>query len=146
MAELVEDGPWAGWIRYADPDPGTFLGILGPSYARWDGGNRATVMVETRPVHRNRMGKLHGGFIAAVADHVGFAALNAMGRPEQLNGVTVDLTVQFMGLSRVGPPLRADVEILHETGRLIFARMTFSQDDAPVAAATATFRKAREEG
>jgi len=144
MAELVQDGPWAGWIRSTDPDPDTFLGCIGPSYARPEGGSRATVIVETRPAHRNRLGKLHGGFIAAVADHVGFAALNAMGRPEQLNGVTVDLTVQFMGLGRIGPPLRADVEILQETGRLFFVRMTFSQEDASVAAATATFRKARE--
>jgi len=49
-----------------------------------------------------------------------------------------------MGLGRIGPPLRADVEILQETGRLFFVRMTFSQEDASVAAATATFRKARE--
>lgn len=142
-AELVADGPWAGWVRYCDVEPDTFLSIIGPSYARSEGGNRATVMVETRPLHRNRVGVLHGGFIAAVADHVGFAALNVMGRPEQLNGKTVDLTIQFMGAGHVGPPLRTDVEIMRETGRLFFVRMTFSQDDALVAAATATFRKPR---
>ena len=143
MAEQVTDGPWAGWVRYADPEPDTFLGIVGPSYARPDGGNRATVMVETRALHRNRVGLLHGGFIAAVADHAGFAALNAMGRPEQVEGKTVDLTIQFIGAGHVGPPLRTDVEIMRETGRLFFVRMTFSQDDALVAAATATFRKPR---
>lgn len=144
MAEHVEDGPWAGWLRYDDVEPDTFLSVFGPSYARREGGNRATVAVETRPLHRNRIGALHGGFIAAVADHVGFAALNAMGRPEQLNGVTIDLSVQFMGAGRPGKPLYADVEILRETGRLFFVRMTFTQDGDPVAAATATFRKARD--
>jgi acyl-coenzyme A thioesterase PaaI-like protein len=56
-------------------------------------------------------------------------------------GRTVDLTLQFIGAGRVGPPVRADVEILRETGRLFFARMTFSQDEELIAAATITFRK-----
>ncbi|MFT3968434.1 MAG: PaaI family thioesterase [Sphingobium sp.] len=142
MAERVADGPWAGWIRHTDEEPDTYLSIIGPSYARPEGPDRATVAVETRAVHRNRMDALHGGFIAAVADHVGFAALKALGRPEQLNGVTIDLQVQFMGSGRVGQPLFADVEILKETGRLFFVRMSFRQEEGLVAAATATFRKA----
>ncbi|MET0240435.1 MAG: PaaI family thioesterase [Sphingobium sp.] len=142
MAEVVADGPWAGWIRHTDEEPDTYLSIIGPSYSRPDGVDRAIVAVDTRPVHRNRMGALHGGYLAAVADHVGFAALKALGRPEQLGGVTIDLQVQFLGSGKVGPALFADVEILKETGRLFFVRMTFRQDHGLVAAATATFRKA----
>jgi uncharacterized protein (TIGR00369 family) len=142
MAEQLVDGPWAGWTRHEDEEPDTYPGTFLPSFSRADGPGRATVAVETRPSHRNRLGTLHGGFIAAVADHVGFAALNALGRPEQLAAVTIDLQVQFLGGGRVGPPLFADVEILKETGRLFFVRMTFRQEDALVAAATATFRKA----
>lgn len=138
----MAEGEWAGWIRHSDEEPDTYLSIIGPSYSKPEGPARATVAVETRAVHRNRMGALHGGFIAAVADHVGFAALKALGRPEQLGGVTIDLQVQFMGSGKVGPPLYADVEILKETGRLFFVRMTFSQEGGLVAAATATFRKA----
>lgn len=118
MTEVVVDGPWAGWIRHEDEEPDTYLSLIGPSFSRPEGSNRATVAVETRAVHRNRMGALHGGFIAAISDHVGFAALKALGRPEQLGGVTIDLQVQFLGSGRVGPLL--------------------------VAAATATFRKASE--
>lgn len=144
MAEVIADGPWVGWIRHEDEEPDTYLSIIGPSFSKPEGPNRATVAVETRPVHRNRMGALHGGYIAAVADHVGFAALKALGRPEQLGGVTIDLQVQFLGSGRVGPALIADVEILKETGRLFFVRMTFSQEGELVAAATATFRKASQ--
>ncbi|MET0365455.1 MAG: PaaI family thioesterase [Sphingobium sp.] len=144
MSEVVADGPWAGWIRHTDEEPDTYLSIIGPSFARPEGPGRATVAVETRPVHRNRMNALHGGYIAAVADHVGFAALKALGRPEQLGGVTIDLQVQYLGSGRVGPPLFADVEILQETGRLFFVRMTFRQEHGLVAAATATFRKASQ--
>jgi uncharacterized protein (TIGR00369 family) len=142
VAEVVADGEWAGWIRHTDEEPDTYLSIIGPSFSKPTGPARATVAVETRAVHRNRMGALHGGFVAAVADHVGFAALKALGRPEQLGGVTIDLQVQFVGSGKVGQPLVADVEILKETGRLFFVRMTFSQGDELVAAATATFRKA----
>jgi len=142
MAETVVEGPWAGWIRYLDDEADTYPGTFLPSFARTEGAGRATVAVETRPLHRNRLGALHGGFIAAVADHVGFAALNALGRPEQLAAVTIDLQVQFLGSGRVGPALFADVEILKETGRLFFVRMTFRQDEDLIAAATATFRKA----
>lgn len=145
MAGLVAEGAWAGWVEYADSESDTFLSIIGPSYARHDGGNRATVAVDTRPFHRNRNGTLHGGFIAAVADHVGFAALNVMGRPEQMRGATIDLQVQFIGGGHFGEPLFAEVEILRETGRLFFVRMTFRQGgDHLVAAATATFKKASE--
>lgn len=144
MAELLADGPWAGWFRHVDDEPDTFHSIIGPSFSRPEGPGRATVAVDTRPVHRNRLGPLHGGFIAAVADHVGFAALNVLGRSEQMRGLTIDLHVQFLGGGRVGPPLFADVEILKETGRLFFVRMIFQQEDAPVASCTATFRKPSE--
>ncbi|HEX7874445.1 MAG TPA: PaaI family thioesterase [Sphingobium sp.] len=144
MTEVVADGPWAGWIRHTDEEPDTYLSIIGPSFSRAEGPDRATVAVDTLPVHRNRMGALHGGYLAAVADHVGFAALKALGRPEQLGGVTIDLQVQFLGSGKVGLPLFADVEILKETGRLFFVRMTFRQDHGLVAAATATFRKASQ--
>lgn len=144
MVEGIAEKPWAGWVRHEDDEPDTYPSTFLPSFSRAEGPGRATVAVETRPLHRNRLGTLHGGFIAAVADHVGFAALNALGRPDQLGAVTIDLQVQFLGAGRVGPPLLADVEILKETGRLFFVRMTFRQDDDLVAAATATFRKVPE--
>ncbi|EQB09316.1 hypothetical protein L288_06105 [Sphingobium quisquiliarum P25] len=138
----MPDGPWAGWLRWSDPVPGTFLGTsIGPSYSRGDGERRATVMLETLQSHANRNGALHGGFLAAFADHAYFAALAAVGRPEQAAAVTVDLSMQYCGSGEIGRPLRADVEILQETGRLFFMRLTLHQDDRMVAASTATVRK-----
>ena len=139
----MPDGPWAGWLVWTDPVQGTFLDTsIGPSYSRSDGAGRATVMLETRPAHANRMGALHGGFLAGFADHAYFAGLAAMGRPEQASAVTVDLGMQYCGSGDVGPPLRAEVELLRETGRLMFMRMTIHQGDGLVAASTATVRKA----
>ena len=136
------EGPWADWLRWSEPVPDTFLNTsVGPSYSRGEDARRATVMLETRQSHANRNGALHGGFLAAFADHAYFAALAAIGRPEQAAAVTVDLFMQYCGSGKVGHPLRADVEVLQETGRLFFMRLTLHQDDALVASSTAIVRK-----
>lgn len=136
------DGPWAGWLVWSDPVQGTFLDTsIGPSYSQSEAPGTATVMLETRSSHANRLGALHGGFLAGFADHAYFAGLTAMGRPEQAAAVTVDLSMQYCGSGQVGSPLRAEVELLHETGRLMFLRLTIHQDERLVASSTATVRK-----
>jgi len=127
---------------WSDPLPDTFLQVIGRGYMRADGDNRALVGLETRTSHRNRLDTLHGGFIAAFADHAFFSGLWAMGHVEQINGMTIDLSMQYLGVGHVGSPLMAEVELLRETGRLMFLRMTIRQDGEPVAASTATIRKA----
>nr|WP_301287370.1 PaaI family thioesterase [Sphingobium sp. OAS761] len=117
------------------------MDFLGVSYARGDGPGRAIVMLESRSDHANRIGGLHGGMLASFADHALFAGLAAMGRPEQASAVTVDLSMQYCGAGRVGPVLQANVELLRETGRLMFLRLTIVQGDELVAAAAATVRK-----
>lgn len=137
------DGPWAGWLSWTDTVPGTFLdSAIGTSYSRSDAAGRATVMLESLPSHANRLGALHGGFLAGFADHAYFAALAAMGRPEQAAAVTVDLGMQYCGAGEIGPTLCAEVELLRETGRLMFLRLTIAQDGNLIAASTATVRKA----
>ncbi|MGC4251923.1 MAG: PaaI family thioesterase [Sphingobium sp.] len=138
----VTEGPWAGWLSWADPIDGTFLEPIGLTRFRSEAPGKATVMLESRPTHVNRLGSLHGGFLAAFADHAYFAGLAAMGRPEQVSAVTVDLTMQFCGSGSVGPHIRTEVEILRETGRLLFMRLTMWQEDNLLAASTATIRKA----
>jgi acyl-coenzyme A thioesterase PaaI-like protein len=49
--------------------------------------------------------------------------------------------MQYCGSGEVGSPLQAEVELLHETGRLMFMRLTIHQDDKLVASSTATVRK-----
>ncbi|WP_051749587.1 PaaI family thioesterase [Sphingobium chlorophenolicum] len=141
----MADGPWAGWLSWTDTMRGTFLdSAIGTSYSRSDAAGKATVMLESLPSHANRLGALHGGFLAGFADHAYFAALAAMGRPEQAAAVTVDLGMQYCGSGKVGPALRAEIELLRETGRLMFLRLTISQDGNLIAASTATLRKAPE--
>lgn len=107
--------------------------VLGPA--------KAVIGLETQSRHRNRLDTLHGGFLAAFADHAYFGALWALGHVGQVNGVTIDLSMQFMGAGRVGPDLFAEVDLLRETGRMFFLRMTITQEDQPIAASSATLRK-----
>lgn len=138
----LTEGKWAGWIAWSDPHPDTFLQAIGRGYMRADSATNALVGLETRSGHRNRLDSLHGGFLAAFADHAYFGGLWAMGHVEQVNGVTIDLSMQYLGSGKVGPDLFAEVELLRETGRLMFLRMLIKQDGQLVAASTATLRKA----
>ncbi len=138
----LDEGKWAGWSAWSDPQPDTFLQSIGRGYMRAIAPNRAHVALETRTGHRNRLDALHGGFLAAFADHAYFGAVWIMGHHAQVNGVTLDLSMQYLGAGKVGPDLVADVELLRETGRLMFLRMLITQEGEPVAASTATLRKA----
>lgn len=142
----VIDGPWAGWLFWTDTASGTFLDAIGTSFSRSDSPGRATVMLPSRPSHANRLGTLHGGLLASFADHAYFAALGAMGQPDAASAITIDLTMQYCGSGRIGPDLRADVELLRETRRLAFMRLTIWQEDALVATSTATVKKASASG
>ncbi|MEA3390487.1 PaaI family thioesterase [Sphingobium sp. CCH11-B1] len=140
--KLLSEGKWAGWAAWSDPHPDTFLQAIGCGYMRAIGPGKALVAVETRPSHRNRLDMLHGGFLAGFADHAYFGGVWIMGHKAQVNGVTLDLSMQYLGVGTVGPDLVAEVELLRETGRLMFLRMLMTQDGEPVAASTATLRKA----
>ncbi|BBD96854.1 PaaI family thioesterase [Sphingobium amiense] len=139
--EPLSEGEGAGWIAWSDPEPDTFHVAIGGARGRVLGPAKALVALATRRDHRNRLGALHGGFLAAFADHAFFVGLSAMGHRAHMEGVTVDLSMQYLGAGVVGPDLMAEVEILRETGRLYFLRMVISQDGNPVAASTATIRK-----
>ncbi|NWK94256.1 PaaI family thioesterase [Sphingobium lactosutens] len=137
----LTEGKWSGWTQWSDPHPDTFLQAIGRGYMRGESATKALVGLETRSSHRNRLDTLHGGFLAAFADHAYFGGLWAMGREEQVNGVTIDLSMQYLDAGKVGPDLIAELEVLQETGRLFFLRMLITQNGQPVAASTATLRK-----
>lgn len=128
-------------MRWSDPTPDTFLQAIGTGYMRCEAPGRAQVALETRFSHRNRLDTLHGGFLAAFADHAYFGGLWIMGHTAQVKGVTIDLSMQYLGSGRVGPDLIAQVELLRETGRLMFMRMLLTQEGESIAASTATVRK-----
>lgn len=140
--DTLTDGKWAGWMRWSDPQPDTFLQFIGTGYMRALAPARAQVALETRTGHRNRLDSLHGGMLAAFADHAYFCALWAMGHKAQITAVTIDLSMQYLAAGKVGPLLLAEVDLLHETGKLLFLRMLLTQESKAIASSMATIRKA----
>jgi len=138
---VVQSGPRTGWISWSYEDFRGFMRLVGPSYARPAGDGRAQVAIATRDEHGNIAGGLHGGLLAGFADHAYFAALAALGRTDQVGGVTTDLTMQYLAAGAVGPDLEAEVEILRETGRMLFMRLLLRQDGETICASSATIRK-----
>jgi acyl-coenzyme A thioesterase PaaI-like protein len=70
-----------------------------------------------------------------------FGASRMFGLIEAGAAVTLDLSVQFIGAGVIGEPLEAEVELLKETGRLLFMRGIVMQGESRVAAFSGTIRK-----
>ena len=91
--------------------------------------------------HSNLLDAVHGGVTLALIDISLFAGMRVLTGGDAAGSVTLDLSTQFIGAGKVGQPLDAVVEILRETGRLMFLRGIVEQDGAMVAAYNGTIRK-----
>ncbi|MEN3747139.1 PaaI family thioesterase [Sphingomonas sp. HF-S3] len=138
---VYEDDPDApGWKRYALRESGRFNDFLGPLRIRVEDGV-ARIRMQPLAQHSNLKDNVHGGVVLGFIDLALFAAARAF---EILNGpaLTLDLSTQFIGGSRIDEPLEARVELLRETGRLIFLRGLIVQEpEALVASFSGTIRK-----
>ena len=95
--------------------------------------------------HSNLGDNVHGAVTLALVDIALFAASHQFGALDAGHSVTLDLSTQFVGAGRVGEPLDAIVELVRETGRLIFLRGLVVQgagDDHIVLTFAGTIRKA----
>ena len=90
--------------------------------------------------HTNMGGMLHGGAILTFIDMALFAGGRVAGASTK-RAVTLDCAAQFIGPGRPGLPLDAEVELIHETGRLAFFRGLVVQEGETIASFTGTLRK-----
>jgi uncharacterized protein (TIGR00369 family) len=156
--ERLDDCGSAGFL-YA-PDPAN------PGWHTWNLADRSRFNVQTMgdmvvrreeapgglPVIRLRMmpgqrhsnlhDAVHGGVTLALIDISLFAAMHILLGGDATGAVTLDLSTQFIGRGQLRQPLDAVVEVLRETGRLVFLRGMIEQDDDRVAAFSGTIRKA----
>ncbi len=138
---LTSDAPdHPGWMTWELSDPTRFNSLLGPFLLRME-GEVARVRMTPRHEHSNLQDDLHGGALLAFIDIALFAASRGFGVVEAGTAVTLDLSVQFMGRGRTGEPLEARVELLRETGRLLFLRGLVVQGGDKVASFSGTIRK-----
>lgn len=130
-----------GWMTWHLVDDTRFNSVLGKMIVRRE-GDIARVRMFPEHVHTNLQDNVHGGVSLAFADVALFAAAKTLGMAAAADAVTLDLSMQFLGSGKPGVPLDAEVELLRETGRLVFLRGIIAQDHGKVAAFAGTLRKA----
>lgn len=136
---MVDDE--AGWTDWQMSDPTRFNTLFGPFKVRLDSPTQARVRMYPEHRHSNLRNAVHGGAILAFVDVALFAASRSFGLITAGTAVTLDLSAQFIGEGRIGEPLDAEVELLRETGRMLFMRGLVVQRDHRVASFSGTIRK-----
>ena len=139
-----------GWISWNLKDKGRFNSFIEPLSVRSerpteDGRPRARVRMFPERRHSNLGDNVHGAVTLALVDVALFAASHQFGSLDAGHSVTLDLSTQFVGAGRLGEPLDAVVELVRETGRLIFLRGLVVQgegDSHIVLSFAGTIRKA----
>ena len=122
-AEALDDG----WVSWNLKDPSRFNAFIEPLSVRReeptpDGRPRARVRMLPERKHSNLGDNVHGAVTLALVDIALFAASHQFGSLDAGHSVTLDLSTQFVGAGRIGEPMDAIVELVRETGRLIFLR------------------------
>ena len=137
-----EDDPdLPGWKRWQFRDATRYNAFLEPLHVRVEGDVARVRMLPQRQ-HSNMRDHVHGGALLGFMDVALFASARGFGVLGAGGAVTLDLSAQFIGGGTIGAPLEARIELLRETGRLIFLRGLIVQDDVPtIASFTATLRK-----
>jgi len=133
-----------GWMTWELADRSRFNALFGPFLLKVEDGV-ARVRMTPRALHANLSGKVHGGALLGFVDMAIFAAARGFGLIEAGTAVTLDLNAQFIGRAEIEAPIEARVELLRETGRLLFLRGLIVQPvegpSATVLAFSGTIRK-----
>ncbi|MCH4893335.1 MULTISPECIES: PaaI family thioesterase [unclassified Sphingomonas] len=135
-----DDPDWPGWKRWTLSDTTRFNATLGPLRVRVEDGIARVAMVPAHQ-HSNLSNHLHGGALLGFIDCALFGAGRALGVLTAGTAVTLDLSTQFIAAGRMDVPVEAQVELLRETGRLLFMRGLVVQAAQTIASFTATIRK-----
>lgn len=139
-SEPDPDNP--GWLTWQLRDERRFNGqVLGKLLVRPGDKDKAWVRMFPELKHSNFSNNLHGGTVLGFIDVALFGAARIFGMLDVGPAVTVDLSVQFIGAGKIDTPLNAEVELLRETGRLLFLRGLVIQGEDRVAGFSGTIRK-----
>ena len=136
-----DDAAQPGWKRWQFRDPTRFNAFIEPLFVRIE-DDIARVRMHPRREHSNMRDAVHGGALLGFMDVALFAASRGFGVLNSGGAVTLDLSAQFIGAGRVDQPLEARLQLLRETGRMLFLRGLIVQDGQPtIASFTGTLRK-----
>lgn len=117
-AELVTEGPFAGWRGWGGVDP--YESHAGPFFYKQDedGTMRCAFIAEHR--HLNAGGIVHGGCLMSFADMALFAV--AWAELGSFQGVTLSLNAEFTAPGQLGDRLEATGEVVRSGKSIIFVR------------------------
>ena len=138
----MPDPDHPGWSTWDLPTDGRFASSVGKLLVRAEGEGRARVRMFPEQAHTNLSGAMHGGAVMTFIDMALFAG-GALAGADIAYAVTLDCETRFLAPATPGPPLDAEVEILRETGRLVFLRGLLVQEEGRVASFSGTLRKAK---
>lgn len=130
-----------GWKNWDLPDQTRYNSLLAPFLVRLESDGVARVRMFPKRQHSNLRNAVHGGTILGFIDVALFAASRSFGLITAGTAVTLDMSTQFIGAGKIDMPLDAEVELLRETGRLLFLRGLIVQEDEWIASFSATIRK-----
>ena len=140
----TDDPDQPGWKRWELEDKSRFNAFLGPLSVRVE-GEVARVRMMPESCHSNLADNLHGGVVLGFVDVAMFAAARGFDRLHDGSAVTLDVAVQFMAAGRISEAVEARVEMLRETGRMIFMRGLVVQGHGNIANFSGTVRKFKDQ-
>ncbi len=141
---LTDHPDYPGWQEWRVGGEKQFnRAVLGLMLVRLDDAHRARIRIFPRELLSNSLGAIHGGAILSFIDVALFAGSSLLLGKNMANGVTVELGHQFFAPGDISRPLDAVVEVMRETGRMVFARGEVVQDDDLIGSFSGILRKIR---
>jgi uncharacterized protein (TIGR00369 family) len=140
MSSLLPAPEHPGWHEWRVPGPFN-REVIGALLVREEGDDVARTRMFPAAHMGNVHGMVHGGAISAFADASLFAGPGLLTGQDLAASVTIELSVQFIGVGSMEEPLDGLVSILRETGRMIFCQGQIVQGDNTVAGFSGIIRK-----
>jgi acyl-coenzyme A thioesterase PaaI-like protein len=139
---VAPDPAYPGWLRWRLNDPTRYNeAVLGTMLIRTECDDTARVRIFPAEHLTNNVGNVHGAATLGLIDIALFAACKVLRGIDAAGSVTLGIETQFIGAGDPAKPLDAVVEVLRETGRMVFLRGLVVQDDTLVASFSATTKK-----
>ena len=135
------DPDYPGWDSWELRDETRYNAFLGRLLIRKDADGKAWTRMLPERKHSNLGDAVHGGTITGFVDISLFAAARLFGMLDPGPAVTLDLSFHFVGAGKMGEPLDCELELVKETGRLLFLRGLVRQGEHIVSSFSGTIRK-----
>ena len=127
------------WQLFDFRGTGTWPELWPP--VEWRAVSSSRILFSSTPCDRsvNRYNMVHGAFLAGYSENC--ACLFLMDRFGQQCGITISLALSYPGSARGGLMLEGEADLIRETGKLMFVRLTVLQGGETVIFGDSIIRK-----